>query len=45
MGVESGEVSHFMGRDTEAQRGVVSGLRPHSKSVAKLGLAPRTLIS
>lgn len=31
-----------MDRETEPQRGAVSGLRPHSKSVAKLGLASRT---
>lgn len=34
-----------MDKETEAQRGAVSGLRPHSKSAAELGLAPRPFIS
>lgn len=39
------EVRHLMYRETEVQRGIVSGLRPHSKSAAALGPEPRPLAS
>lgn len=35
------EGSYFMNREIEAQRGAVSGLRPHNRSVAELGSEPR----
>lgn len=37
MAVVLQEVPHFTNRETEAQRGAVSGLRPHSESVTELG--------
>lgn len=36
-----GGVSHFVNRETEVQRGAVSGLRPHNRSVAELGSEAR----
>lgn len=41
--VVSGEVSHFINREAEVQKWAMSGLRPHSKSMAELGPEPRTL--
>lgn len=43
--VEPRDSSHFIDKATEAQRGAMSDLRPHSKSVAELGPEPKTLAS